>query len=104
MNDRTFRNVGLLVALGLVIYWLLTRRASAADAPATVSGAAGEPGGPVPVTWQSPFMDMLGAHPGMLSPANPVQINIGNQFANLLSNQYTPMFGVVGMAQGSLYQ
>lgn len=87
-------------AIALAIIWLSLKKKPVAN-PATTTPAAD-----FPVSWDSPMTNVYDSNPNAFAQptAAEINVNVGNQMASQLSDQYMPMFGFVGMAQGSLYQ
>jgi hypothetical protein len=96
MNDKQVRNFAIIAALIGAAWWIL--RPGTAQPAADAGGSAG----PV-APWMQPYQ---GVNVAGLAPASPpaLNVNVANQFAGLLSHQYVPLFGFVGMAQGSMWQ
>jgi hypothetical protein len=93
VNDKEFTVLAILAGMVGILWWLIERNKSQSTTP------AGQPDAfPVNPDW--PMSAVTG---DQFEPAN-LNVNIANQSANLLSNQYIPLFGFVGMAQGSFYQ
>jgi hypothetical protein len=94
---------GALLALATLYYFY---EKSAAPAPALTPAQAS---GALPVPWASPMdgvYDNSAAAPSN-AYAPPTQasltVNVGDQAASELSDQYMPLFGFVGVAQGQMY-
>ena len=90
------------IGAALIILYLVfqkTQPAKPVDMAATSSN-------PLPVGWQEPMNSVYGANPSAYQPASPLSltVNVPNQMANFLTNSYIPLYGMVGMAQGQLYQ
>lgn len=97
MNDKQYTKLAF-IALGLLLLWWLWQRRQAALAASTTTQA--------PTTTASDPEQAVFENGG--PPIQSVQdvgtININNQGLGYLSNQYFPLFGFVGMAQGIAYQ
>jgi len=93
MKDKEFTLLALVFAVAALFWWLWERsHQNPATSPAPKADFSNWPMGSIP---PSTFMPQ--------SLGN-VAINIANQSPNLLTNQYMPLFGFVGMAQGTYYQ
>lgn len=96
-HSKSIGTVAFILGALLLLWWLLQRRAAqqAAD-DATVQAA----------TPTDPITDTYASNPDAFNPPSlgTVNINIGNQGLSYLSNDYIPLFGFVGMAQGVMYQ
>lgn len=91
-NEKDFVILAVVAGIVMVFWWMHERRVNAAQA---VTGPAPEADfGNWPMNtgtdYSPPSLDGL-------------SINIANQTPNLLTNQYIPLFGFVGMAQGTYY-
>lgn len=95
MNDRLFRDLALAVAGGLIVWFLTQHQKNIAS-----SSGSMVPDIP-PAGYNIPQSDMYTPALG-LQPA--INIDIGNQGLNYLSDKLIPMFGFVGMAQNGMYQ
>jgi hypothetical protein len=101
MTDHQF-NILSIGAVTLALIWLFKERGvDTVSVPPAQSPA-------LPVGFQLP-MDSAYGDNSNATPFSPVTapqlaINIGNQSAALLDQNYIPLFGFVGMAQGALYQ
>jgi hypothetical protein len=97
VKDKEFTTLAIVAALVGIVWWLYERRQAQAGEPAGVVAGA------FPA---SPWGPMDGVNPETFMPPNlsGLTINVPNQMANLLSNQMIPLFGFVGMAQGTFYQ
>lgn len=99
MNDKDFRNLILAVGAGALLWWLYQRNL-AAQIGSTMAQAPAEP-----ITAADPINDVYGANPSAYNPQSlgTINVNISNQGLGFLANQYFPLFGFVGMAQGALF-
>ena len=90
------------VAIAIVVLYLVYKKSQ----PTVVANPDTTAGSPLPVGWQEPMTSVYGANPTAYMPANPLDLtlNIPNQMGNYLTNSYIPLFGMVGIAQGQLYQ
>jgi hypothetical protein len=97
MNDHDFRNLMLAVGAGALLWWLHRRKLAATS---TVAEAPSEP-----IVASDPINDVFQANPGAYTPQNlgTINVNIANQGFGMLANQYFPLFGFVGMAQGAQF-
>jgi hypothetical protein len=92
VKDKEFTILAVIVGILGLLWWLWERKntaANAATAPAPEADFSNWPMGSVPDATFTP----------QSLPA--LTINVANQTPNLLTNQYMPLFGFVGMAQGS---
>lgn len=96
MNDKQYGKLAFIAAIALLIWWLLRRRQSQGQLNDTIE--APEPFDPITSTYA--------ANPNQFDPPSlgTVNINIGNQGFAYLTNDYIPLFGFVGMAQGVMFQ
>jgi hypothetical protein len=87
-KEKEFTILMVIVAAAIILwYWWEKRQAAnAVTAPAPSSDFSNWP------------MDQT---PDYTPPT--VNLDIGNQTPNLLSQQYMPLFGFVGMAQGTYF-
>lgn len=99
MKDNHFALIGLLAIAGAVA-WYYYDQSTNTGALAPSAAAS-----PLPVPWDTPMDDVYAANPSAYQPATPASLtlNIPNQALSLLSDQYTPIFGFVGVAQGEMY-
>ncbi len=100
MNDKTANYIAF-AAIVIAIIWAWMKRKTAATTTTATPAAAD-----LPVSWDAPMTGVYDANPFAYQPPNAsaLTVNIGNQMASQLSDQYMPMFGFVGIAQGSMYQ
>lgn len=94
MKDKEFTILAVIVGILGILWWLWEKRKSAqqsATAPAPTADFSNWP------------MDNVSPENYMPPTLNGLQINIPDQLAGLLSNQYIPLFGFVGIAQGTYY-
>jgi hypothetical protein len=110
MSDRDWLYLsGVALTLG-VLWYVATHRKSNTCASSPVGYALqanpSEASGTLPVAWCTPMNVVACAASCALAPATPADLtlNIENQGGNLLSCQYIPLFGFVGMAQGAEFQ
>ena len=97
MNDKQFGVLGLIVGAMLVLWYLWSKHAQKA---ASTSGATSSPGFPENLNW--PMQQVPGS--AYAPPTiGKLALNISNPNFGMLSNQYIPLFGFVGMAQGTYY-
>ena len=100
MNDKQARYFIVALAVAGFIYWSIKgNKAGSAvliETPQT-QGAA------VPV---DPITEFFANNPQAFTPQNlnTVNVTIANQGLNYLNDNYIPLFGFVGMAQGAVYQ
>jgi hypothetical protein len=97
MKDNHFALFSLLAIAGAIAWYYLEKAPGAPEAVQATS--------PLPVPWDTPMSDVFDANPTAYAPATPASltVNVANQSPNLLSNQYQPLFGFVGIAQGEAY-
>lgn len=95
MNDKHFRNFALAIGSAALLYWLYKRKQSAHSMTQEA---------PEPVAANDPMNAVYSNNPGAFNPPSLGTINIDNQGLSYLSNQYMPLFGFVGMAQGVTFQ
>ncbi|MEL5850088.1 MAG: hypothetical protein U7M05_12115 [Candidatus Igneacidithiobacillus chanchocoensis] len=97
MNDKQFDLFAIAVALALAVWYFLSRKQSQSQmAPGEVAGAF-----PSNVMWpQNNVQPQAYAPPSL----GQVELNINNPALSALTNQYIPLFGMVGIAQGTYYQ
>lgn len=94
MNDKQFRDVAIVVALA-AIAWFLWRRHRTANA----SAIQPQPMVSAPGIAPSPIDYMYAANPAAFGPTQ-IGVNVTPQLPAGLSDQYIPLFGFVGIAQG----
>lgn len=96
MKDKNFTKVAFILGALLLLWWLWQRRQSQATQDSTVQA-------PTPF---DPMTSTYASDPSKFNPPSlgTVDINIGNQGLSYLSNDYIPLFGFVGMAQGVMFQ
>lgn len=94
MNDKDYTKLAF-IALGLLLLWWLWQRRQSAAVAAT------QPQAPTTTTGDPQEDTFVNGPPPIDSVST---INIANQGLGYLSNQYIPLFGFVGMAQGVAYQ
>lgn len=95
MNDKDYTKVAF-IGLGILFLWWLYHRKQVAAVAAT------QPQAPVSTDpEQVAFNNAPSGYP--IANVGDVNINIGNQGLSYLSNQYIPLFGFVGIAQGVNY-
>jgi len=96
VNDKEYTKLAF-IALGLLLLWWLWRRRQAAQAASTQAQAP-------TTTTGDPEQDVFTNGPAPIGSLGDLNVNINNQGLGYLSNQYIPLFGFVGMAQGVAYQ
>lgn len=94
MNDKDFAKLGF-IGLGLLLLWWLWMRKQSRTVTAT------QPQAPTTTTGD-PQHDVFENGPPPIGSLGTIDIN--NQGLAYLSNEYIPLFGFVGMAQGVAYQ
>lgn len=101
MKDNDFSLLGLS-AIVVLVWFLLASRGRGARQPTLVPSTDGA----LPVGWDDPMNAVYNANPNAYQPATPASLtlNIANQSAALLNQNYIPLFGFVGMAQGQMYE
>lgn len=97
MKDKDYTKIAFIALALFLLWWLLRRKAATQTAPDQIEAPTDTP---------SPELATYAANPDAFAPASlgTVDINIGNQGLGYLSNQYIPLFGFVGMAQGVMFQ
>lgn len=96
MNDKEYTKL-TFIALGLLLLWWLWRHKQ--------NGSLISASPEVPTTTTSdPEQEIFSNGPPPIASVGTIDVNIGNQGLGYLSNQYIPLFGFVGMAQGVAYQ
>ncbi|MGC8541039.1 MAG: hypothetical protein ACP5QA_10470 [Phycisphaerae bacterium] len=92
MNDKQFTFFAVVVALVFLALYLWKKHTTQAVTPSM--------GGAFP---ENPNWPMESVSPETFSPPTigNLSLNVQNPGFNLLSNQYIPLFGFVGMAQGN---
>jgi hypothetical protein len=98
MKDKEFTKFAF-IALGIALLWWLWQR--------RVANMPSEPETEAPtMTPNDPQLITYSQNPSAFNPPSlgNININIANQGLSYLSNQYVPLFGFVGMAQGVSYQ
>ena len=100
MNDKQMKAAALIAGIALVAWWAMQKNGAPVTLAATPATSQA-----LPIGWDSPMLTTYASNPAGFGPVSPSQltVNIGNQSGNLLSDQYTPLFGFVGMAQGPGY-
>lgn len=98
MRDNHFAVIALLAIAG-GLAWYYIDKSEASDVVNPPGQAA------LPIPWDTPMSDVYDANPAAYQPSTPASLtlNIPNQALSLLSDQYTPLFGFVGVAQGQMY-
>lgn len=96
MKDKDYTKLAF-IALALLLLWWLWRRKQAAVVEST------EPQAPTTMT-SDPETEVFSNGPPPIASVGTIDVNIGNQGLGYLSNEYIPLFGFVGMAQGVAYQ
>jgi hypothetical protein len=98
MNDKDYTKLAF-IALGLLLLWWLWQRKQAAAVQSTL------PQAPTTTTSDPEQEVFQNGPPPIASVSNgTLDVDIANQGLGYLSNQYIPLFGFVGMAQGVAYQ
>lgn len=109
MSDKEFTFLGLTgiaLVIGALLYMSSSQNANAATPsnllPATPSSLVDQG---LPVPYDSPMDSIYNANPEAYTPTTPADltINVPNGALNLLSNQYQPLFGFVGVADTGMY-
>ncbi len=98
MSDKEFTLFAIFAAIAGFVWWIYEKhkQAAATAVPGTIGGTL-----PENLNWP---MDSV--NPQTYSPPSigKVSMSVNNPGFNLLSNQYIPLFGFVGMSTGSYYQ
>ena len=95
MNDKTFERFLFIVTGLFLLWWLWHRRQNQVAAP------DGTPVGTV----TDPEIITYASNPAAFGPSTVNgTVNIDVSGYNGLNQNYMPLFGFVGMAQGELYQ
>lgn len=97
MDDKNYARFALIAGGCALLYWLYQRKMNAENALQFPQA---------PQIPTDPMGDVYAADPDGFNPQSlgDVNINIANQGLGYLTNQYIPLFGFVGMAQGVYYQ
>ncbi len=94
MDDKRFTLFAVVVAIALFAWYWWTRKHAQSGQPAgVVSGA-------FPQSLNLPTPNPQAYLPPTIGK---LEMNIQNPGLNMLSNQYIPLFGFTGMAQGTYY-
>jgi hypothetical protein len=88
VTDRDYAKSALIIGGVIFLIWLAHHKPGEAAPPANLD----------------PMQSVFGSDPGAFMPPQDININIGNQGLNYLSNKFIPLFGFVGMAQGTMFQ
>jgi hypothetical protein len=103
-QDRDYLYMGGALA-ALAVLWYFARK-SAASAAQPLTPAQASPA--LPTTWQGPMDTVYNSSTSGAPYAPPsgadLTVNIADQTASELSDQFMPLFGFVGVAQGDIYQ
>ncbi len=97
MNDKQFTLFAVVAGVALFVWWLWEKhnQIPAQNLPPSEGGPVQNLGWPMnsvpPETYTPPTI-------------GKVSVNVQNPGFNMLSNQYIPLFGFVGMAQGTYAQ
>jgi len=101
MNDKNFTRLSLAIGIGF-LFWHFFGNRGTLTAPALQDASNAQqdalPGFSIP-----PDLAAFAANPYAFQPSN-LNVNIGNQGFNYLTNKFMPLFGFVGMAQGVYFQ
>ena len=84
------------VVAALIVLWYFAHQKPVAQAPGEEA---------FPQAWDSPMVNVYNANPQAYLPPDDatLTITIGNQLPSMLSDQYIPLFGFVGIAQGQMF-
>lgn len=95
MNDKSYRNLALLIGGAIVLYWIFKNKAGSNVAAST----------PLVGNVVNPELATYAGNPTGygLTPSSQVAVTIDNQGMNYLNSNYIPLFGFVGMAQGTTW-
>ncbi len=96
MDDKKFDRLVVITALILAVWWIMRPKAQAASQPVPPVDTGNIP---------APELAAFSANPAAFMPQSlgNINVNVDNQGLGFLSNQYVPLFGFVGMAQGAFY-
>lgn len=85
-------------AVTLIVLWWAAHHAPPLAAPLPADSA-------FPQGWDSPMTNVYAANPGAFLPPTDETLTliIQNQLPSMLSDQYIPLFGFVGIAQGQMF-
>jgi hypothetical protein len=101
MKDKAFRNFALICGGIALLWWLHERNVEAAQ-------AADNAQAPTPQTSDNPIDQVFSSNPSAFTPQtlpnSTINVDVSNQGLGMLSNQYIPLFGFVGMEQGMGFQ
>jgi len=92
MDDKSYRNLALLIGGAIVLYWIFKRKNKTDYSPMPLFGNV-----------HNPELETYGANPSAFGPSGQINVDIGNQGLNYLDNKLVPLFGFVGMAQGATW-
>jgi hypothetical protein len=96
MNDKQFTRFLFIMLALFLAWWLFHRR---------TSGATVAPNGTPMGTYNDPQLLTYAANPSKFGPQTVNgSVNIAVNGYNGLNQNYMPIFGFVGMAQGETYQ
>lgn len=101
MKDKAFRNFALLMGGAAILYWLHERNvAAAAQEDQAIA--------PTPEASDDPIDQVFASNPSAFTPQSlgdsTINVDVSNQGLGMLSNQYIPLFGFVGMTWGAGFQ
>lgn len=98
MNDKTFSRFLFFMLVLFLLWWMWHRHAMRNSANQAMAPTPfGNPIDPETLTYE--------ANPGAFGPQRvDGSINLNYNVPNGLNQNYIPLFGFVGMAQGEIYQ
>ncbi len=94
MNDKQFSLFAIVIALALFAWFYFQRKQNQTQqTPGQIAGA-------FPQSLNLPTPNSAAYSPPTMGQ---LELNIQNPGFNMLTNQYIPLFGFTGMAQGTYY-
>lgn len=98
MESKEFTKWSAIALIGVLIYYLLKRKQNISS-----QTIVNNPDNNAPFIGDPNLASYLPS-PGFQPQTTPININIGNQGLNYLNDNYIPLFGFVGVAQGETLQ
>lgn len=92
-------------AIALLCLYEAWKHSAAHPAGVTQALAPSEASGAFPIGWACPMNVVYCANPSAYAPptAQQLTVNVACQTASQLANPYMPLFGFVGIAQGTTW-